>query len=268
MSVIRVNKTRDYTVMSNYHLRDDRLSLKAVGLMSWMLSLPDNWNFTTEGITKCRKEGRDAIRGALKELEEAGYLVIEYGHKKDGKFSTSYTLYEQPKTVDNKGKKAKPQRKSRNGKTASENPTQINTITTNTKEKESKKDGCRQSYEEIINSLVEDPNVREALQAYLQMRVMQKKAPSNNALILLVERLKELSSKPGEQVSIINQSIRGGYPDFYSLKKQSSSTSRGTKRQPKRDAIMKPIDMTEYYLREDGTYDLSRFADGRKVPVF
>jgi len=138
MSVIRVSKTRDYTVMSNYHLRDDRLSLKAVGLMSWMLSLPDNWNFTTEGIVKCRKEGRDAIRGALKELEDAGYLVIEYGHKADGKFSTSYTLYEQPKTVENKGKKAKPQRKNRSGKTALENPTQINTITTNTKQERAK----------------------------------------------------------------------------------------------------------------------------------
>ena len=138
MSVIRVNKTRDFTVMSNYHLRDDRLSLKAVGLMSWMLSLPDNWNFTTEGIVKCRKEGRDAIRGALKELEEAGYLVIEHGNGKDGKFFTAYTLYEQPKTVDNKRKNAKPQRKNRNGKTASENPTQISTNKVSIKKQETK----------------------------------------------------------------------------------------------------------------------------------
>lgn len=127
MSVIRVNKTRDYTVMSNYHLRDENLSLKAVGLMSWMLSLPDNWNFTTEGIVKCRKEGRDAIRGALKELEDAGYLVIKHGKDKGGKFTTSYTLYEQPKTTNTKGKARKPQRKNRNGKTESENSTQINT---------------------------------------------------------------------------------------------------------------------------------------------
>lgn len=140
MSVIRVNKTRDYTVMSNYHLKDNRLSLKAIGLMSWMLSLPDDWNFTTEGIVKCRKkEGRDAIRGALKELEDAGYLVIEHGNGKDGKFYTSYTLYEQPKSVEIKEKKAKPQRKNRNGKTVAENPTQINTNITNTNNQKTKK---------------------------------------------------------------------------------------------------------------------------------
>ena len=150
MSVIRVNKTQDYTVMSNYHLRDENLSLKAVGLMSWMLSLPDNWNFTTEGIVKCRKEGRDAIRGALKELEDAGYLVIEHGKDKGGKFTTSYTLYEQPKTTNTKGKARKPQRKNRNGKTASENSTQINTNKPSTNNTSTKK--------QVTNGLNENEN--------------------------------------------------------------------------------------------------------------
>lgn len=150
MSVIRVNKTENYTVMSNYHLRDENLSLKAVGLMSWMLSLPDNWNFTTEGIVKCRKEGRDAIRGALKELEDAGYLVIDHGNGKDGKFFTSYTLHEQPLTLENKGKRSKPQRKNRNGKTASEKPTQINTKKANTNNGNTKK--------QVTNGLNENEN--------------------------------------------------------------------------------------------------------------
>ena len=230
MSVIRVNKKKDYTVMSNYHLRDDRLSLKAVGLMSWMLSLLDNWDYSIAGITACRKkEGKDAIRSALKELEDAGYLIRDTKRDAHGRFSTEFTLIEEPVH--------------RGGQSATDNPPQINTNKTSTKKKESKKAEGRRSYEDIINSLVDEHRVREALQAYLKMRIMQKKAPSNNALILLVERLKELSQKPEEQVSIINQSIRSGYPDFYSLKKQSASGGRKDKpAKIKATAVSKPVE--------------------------
>ena len=72
MAVFRVERTRDYTVMSNYHLRDKRISLKAKGLLSMMLSLPDDWNYTTRGLAKICKEGVDAIGGALRELENCG----------------------------------------------------------------------------------------------------------------------------------------------------------------------------------------------------
>ena len=255
MSVIRVNKTKDYTVMSNYHLRDDRLSLKAVGLMSWMLSLPDNWDYSIAGITACRKkEGKDAIRSALKELEDAGYLIRDTKRDANGRFSREFTLIEEPVH--------------RGGQSATENPPQINTNKTSTKKKEeSKKDVGRRSYEDIINSLVEDPKVKEALQTYLQMRIMQKKAPSNDALVLLVERLKELSKKPEEQVSIINQSTRSGYPDFYSLKKQRANG--GGKAKPARStAISKPVEDLGYWKNEDGTYDRSRYADGKPVITF
>lgn len=260
MSVIRVNKTENYTVMSNYHLKDKNLSLKAVGLMSWMLSLPDNWDYSIAGITACRKrEGKDAVRSALKELEDAGYLIRDTKRDANGRFSTEFTLIEEPVNREEKN---------RVGKSATENSPQINTKKTSTKKEESKKVECRRSYEDIINSLVEDPKVIEALQAYLQMRIMQKKAPSNNALILLVERLKELSQKPDEQVAIINQSTRGGYTDFYELKKQKASGGKSKTAKPKRDAIMKPIDYSGYWKNEDGTYDLSRYKDGRAVRTF
>ena len=73
MAVFRVQRTRDYTVMSNYHLRDQNLTLKAKGLLSMMLSLPDEWNYTTRGLAAICKEGVDAIGSALKELENTGY---------------------------------------------------------------------------------------------------------------------------------------------------------------------------------------------------
>ena len=72
MAVFRIERTRDYTVMSNHHLRDKALSLKSKGLLSMMLSLPEDWNYTTRGLAKICKEGVDAIGGALRELESAG----------------------------------------------------------------------------------------------------------------------------------------------------------------------------------------------------
>ena len=74
MAVFRIERTRDYTVMSNHHLRNHELSLKAKGLLSMMLSLPDDWNYTTRGLAKICKEGVDAIGNALRELETAGYM--------------------------------------------------------------------------------------------------------------------------------------------------------------------------------------------------
>ena len=72
MAVFRVERTRDYTVMCNHHLKDSNLSLKAKGLLSMMLSLPENWNYTTRCLAKICKEGTDSIGSALKELERAG----------------------------------------------------------------------------------------------------------------------------------------------------------------------------------------------------
>ena len=75
MAVYRVNKNRGYTVMANYHLRDKTLSLKAVGLLSKMLSFNDGWQFSTKGLSAICKEGPDAVLAALRELEDHGYLI-------------------------------------------------------------------------------------------------------------------------------------------------------------------------------------------------
>ena len=97
MAVFRIERTRDYTVMSNHHLRNHELSLKAKGLLSMMLSLPDDWNYTTRGLAKICKEGVDAIGGALRELETAGYIVRHQLRDRQGRISdTEYVIYEQP----------------------------------------------------------------------------------------------------------------------------------------------------------------------------
>ena len=99
MSVFRVEKTRGYTVMSNHHLRNHALSLKAKGLLSQMLSLPDDWDYTLQGLAQINKESIDAIREAVRELERAGY--IERSRERDERGclrGTVYTIYEQPHT--------------------------------------------------------------------------------------------------------------------------------------------------------------------------
>ena len=87
MAVFRIERTRDYTVMSNHHLRNGKLSLKAKGLLSMMLSLPEDWNYTTRGLAAICKEGVDAIGGALRELETAGYIVRHQLRDKQGRIS-------------------------------------------------------------------------------------------------------------------------------------------------------------------------------------
>ena len=96
MPTFRVAKTSNYTVMSNTHFRDQRLSLKAKGLLSFMLSLPDDWDYTQRGLSATCKDGVDSIAAAIKELEQAGYIsrqrIREHGRLKD----IEYTIYEEP----------------------------------------------------------------------------------------------------------------------------------------------------------------------------
>lgn len=97
MAVFRVERTRDYTVMSNHHLRDKSLSLKAKGLLSLMLSLPEDWDYTLSGLARICQEGKDAIRGAIVELERAGYVQRRQTTDETGKFSVNeYIIREQP----------------------------------------------------------------------------------------------------------------------------------------------------------------------------
>lgn len=97
MAVCRVEKTKNYTTMSNYHLRDPNLSNKARGLLSTMLSLPDNWDYTTRGLAKICKDGVDGITAQLRELEQYGYLIRNRIRDTSGRIvDMEYIIYERP----------------------------------------------------------------------------------------------------------------------------------------------------------------------------
>ena len=101
MAVYRVERTRDYTVMSNYHLKDTTLSLKAKGLLSMFLSFPEDWNYSTRGLAKICKEGVEAVGNTIKELEKAGYIVPRQLRGAHGRITdTEYIIYEKPQTPE------------------------------------------------------------------------------------------------------------------------------------------------------------------------
>ena len=103
MAIIRVVKNKDYTVMSNTHLHDKRLSLKAVGLLSIVLSLPDDWHYTVNGLVGSVKDGKRAVNGALSELKQYGYLKVNklYPNSERSKIEYQYVFYEKPQGIQN-----------------------------------------------------------------------------------------------------------------------------------------------------------------------
>ena len=103
MAIVRVVKNKDYTVMSNAHLHDKRLSLKAVGLLSIVLSLPDDWHYTVKGLVGSVKDGERAVNGALSELKQCGYLQVNklYPNSERSKIEYQYVFYEKPQGIQN-----------------------------------------------------------------------------------------------------------------------------------------------------------------------
>ena len=139
MAVFRIEKTRDYTVMANHHLRNTELSLKAKGLLSLMLSLPEEWDYTTKGLARICKDGVDSICAGVRELEDHGYVVRERIRNPNGQLGAiEYPILEQPRTSE--PKREKPERGNPVqanpvlGKPEQENPAQLNTYRTNKEE--------------------------------------------------------------------------------------------------------------------------------------
>lgn len=123
MPVMRVNKNKNYTTMSNTHLRDKNLSLKARGLLSTILSLPDNWSYSIAGLVSICKENESAIKSTLSELKETGYMVVEKMYSDENetkKFQYIYNIFENPE--DSKELREKIKQKEQKRKARGENP--------------------------------------------------------------------------------------------------------------------------------------------------
>ena len=162
MAVFRIEKTRDYTVMANHHLRNTKLSLKAKGLLSLMLSLPEDWDYTTKGLAKICKDGVDSICSTVKELEEHGYVIRERIRNAKGQLTDiQYTILEQPKPPQPGQEKPKQENPVLGnpvlGSPEQEEPEQGNTAQLNTKKSSNQGLNTDLSNTEVSNPIRSNP---------------------------------------------------------------------------------------------------------------
>lgn len=204
MSVMRVHKTANFTVMSNYHFKEKKMSLKAKGLLSLMLSLPEDWDYSVAGLTTLSKDGKDGVMTALAELEKFGYLTRTRLVNDRGQFDgVEYNIFEQPqeKPIAEKPISANPI----SVKPISENPTQSNTNSINN------------LYNKLLYKLnTQDMELIELYQAYIQNRQNNKNSLSEKGLERLVARAKRLSKGNVRiEKEMLDAAVRNNWKDIY-----------------------------------------------------
>lgn len=176
MSVFRINKTANYTIMSNYHFKEKKMSLKAKGLLSLMLSLPDDWDYSISGLASLSKDGKDSIMSALAELEKFGYLTRSQMTNAKGQFSgVEYNIFEEPQRES--AVPANPNSAiEKSVKQYAENPEQLNTNPSITKRNKDIKESSTKGkpipdaiYDILIDE-IEDDELRELYMDYILQR--------------------------------------------------------------------------------------------------
>lgn len=233
MAVIKVNKTKDYTVMSNYHFKDRGLSLKAKGLLSLMLSLPDDWDYSINGLCAICVESESAVNSALKELKKRGYLRVDKimpDKTSTGRIEYEYNIFEQPcekqgiekQAIENQPLEIQVLENQGQLNTKESSTKESNTKESSTKDKKESKKGARQSFDELIDAYTDNEELRKALRDYIQMRTAIRKKITNRGLELAFNTLDKLTNNEAEKVAIVNQSIMNSWQGLFTLKVNST----------------------------------------------
>ena len=233
MAVFRIEKTRDYTVMANHHLRNTKLSLKAKGLLSLMLSLPEDWDYTTKGLAKICKDGVDSICSTVNELEEHGYVIRErIGNAKGQLTDIQYTILEQPKPPQFGQEKQKQENPVLGnpvlGSPEQEEPEQGNTTQLNTKKSSNQGLNTDLSNTEVSNPIRSNPyedkpqaadgmgtdmrSAREIYQEIILENIEYRHLVQNNQIDR--ERLDELAELIVDTVCSARKTIRIARDDY------------------------------------------------------
>lgn len=214
---MRVHKTGNFTVMSNYHFKEKGMSLKAKGLLSLMLSLPDDWNYSVSGLVSLSKDGKDSVMNALGELEKFGYLTRVRMTNEKGQFQgIEYNIYEQPQ--GEKPVAANPiQGKTNEEKRIAEKPPQLNTnqLSTNDikdiKELKTKNKGLVEVLETVPNY-----ELRELYQEYIEVRESIDAPLTARGLRMLIDRCNRLSKNNVKvQVLLLETAIINNWKNVY-----------------------------------------------------
>lgn len=239
MSVIRVNNTKGFTVMSNYHFQDKEISLKAKGLLGLMLSLPSNWDYSVNGLVAIVKENKAAVQTALKELEEHKYLKRTRVQDETGRFDYIYDIYEKPydklpctenqctdiQCTEVQCTENQPQINTNKQITNKQNTNELNT--NEYKEKNIKKE----SVNSVISSYTENKDLQDALHDFVDMRTKARKPLTVRAMKLSLNELNELALDDVTKIAIVNQSIVHSWLTFYKLQNNNNGQRQLTRKE-------------------------------------
>lgn len=234
MSVIRVNNTKGFTVMSNYHFQDKEISLKAKGLLGLMLSLHSNWDYSVNGLVAIVKENKAAVQTALKELEEHKYLKRTRVQDETGRFDYIYDIYEKPydklpwtenqctdiQCTEVQCTENQPQINTNKQSTNKQNTKELNT--NEYKEKNIKKE----SVNSVIAEYTENKDLQDALHGFVEMRNKARKPLTARAMKLSLNKLNELALDDVTKIAIVNQSIVHSWSTFYKLQNNNNGGQR------------------------------------------
>ena len=213
MSVMRVNKTKNYTVLSNYHFKEKQMSLKAKGLLSLMLSLPDDWNYSVSGLVKLSKDGKDSVMSALSELEKFGYLIRTQTVNAKGQFSgIEYNIYEQPQAVNPIAVNQSADNQ-KSDKQSAEKPQQLNTKQLNTNSNKVIYD--INNYIHILDT-IPDEHLRNLYCYFLDNRARMNDVLTVKGLELLIERVRELAGlNIQKQKDLVRTAVINNWKNVY-----------------------------------------------------
>lgn len=226
MSVIRIHKTNNFTVMSNFHFKEKKMSLKAKGLLSLMLSLPDDWNYSVSGLVSLSKDGKDSVMSALQELEKFGYLDRAQMYNEKGQFSgVEYNIYEQPQQ-DNTIAANPISDKPISHKQNAEKPPQLNTNQLRTKEnkdinKSNTKGEAAISESELFETLltIEDTDLAELYKDYVEWRATTDTPLTAQGFKMLIKRCERLSEfNVSVQKAMVETALIQGWKNVFAPK--------------------------------------------------
>ena len=233
MSVIRTIKNENYTTMCNTHLRDKNLSLKAKGLLSMMLSLPDKWHYSVKGLEGICKESKNTINSVLNELEDNNYLVRRRRYC-NGKISEwEYIIFENNENHDEELLHLKNEDienedieiQDIENRDVYKITKELSTNRLNTNEYK-EKNIKKESVNSVIAEYTENKDLQDALHGFVEMRNKARKPLTARAMKLSLNKLNELALDDVTKIAIVNQSIVHSWLTFYKLQNNNNGSQR------------------------------------------
>lgn len=238
MSVIRTIKNENYTTMCNTHLRDKNLSLKAKGLLSMMLSLPDKWHYSVKGLEGICKESKNTINSVLNELEDNNYLVRRRRYC-NGKISEwEYIIFENNENHDEELLHLKNEDienedieiQDIENRDVYKITKELSTNRLNTNEYK-EKNNKKESVNSVIAEYTENKDLQDALHGFVEMRNKARKPLTARAMKLSLNKLTELALDDVTKIAIVNQSIVHSWSTFYKLQNNNNGQRQLTRKE-------------------------------------